>query len=272
MPANWDLTVASLALLAAVGCGGPSPLPIEIDGGTVQDSSSEVDAGRGAVDAGGTEPQCTQSSDCASGSYCNGASECVPQISPGSVCTADDQCQDNLCGVSGSGNCCASPCPRPACVDHVLTLAAVGCDTAGACVLPTPASVDCAPYLCANATACASGCASDSDCIAPGICDSALSTCCAGYEGGILRIDGTRGQDQACCGSGPGGQACATIAYAIRLAGEHPGITLILDVANPPNGADWTADSFPIELGYGDLLHRHTGHHAQLSSHPVATR
>jgi hypothetical protein len=82
----------------------------------------------------------------------------------------------------------------------------------------------------------------------------ATQVCCAAYAGNRIEIDGTRGVDKACCGSGTDAKACATIAYAVSLASETGISGTTLHVANPPNGRDWTADTFPIAIDEGLTL------------------
>jgi hypothetical protein len=60
--------------------------------------------------------------------------------------------------------------------------------------------------------------------------------------------------DQAGCGAGLRGNACATIAFAASLARESGGLPATISVANPPNGKDWIGDPFPINLDEGIAL------------------
>jgi len=222
---------------------------------------------------------CATSSDCLGLTACD-AGSCVPVLGDGSPCSANSACFSDICGPAGTGHCCtvrcatsdalgcaatdcdtsgaciypsaATACVALACVGHELTEPA-SCDGQGTCAVAVPAEVDCAPYVCSSATQCGTTCSSDADCVSPGFCDSATE-CCAGYPGKILEVDGVQGVDQPCCGSARGSAACATIAYSVQLAGKSTVQGLTIHVANPPNGLDWTADAFPIQLSFGVTL------------------
>ena len=129
---------------------------------------------------------CATDSDCASGDYCNASSQCVTVLSRGSACTRDTECSTHQCV---DGFCCNTACSGACDV----------CDaTPGTCTFTgtgTAGNPVCSPYLCGSGAACATFCASDSDC--------ATGTYCGGSGSCIPR----RANGQSCattdqCGSG----------------------------------------------------------------------
>jgi len=74
----------------------------------------------------------------------NGSSSGGSTLPPGQPCTSNQQCASAVCGVGGTGNCCAQAC---ATID--ATCAASACDATGACSYPA-ATTSC-PSSCPTA-------------------------------------------------------------------------------------------------------------------------
>lgn len=123
---------------------------------------------------------------------------------PASSCGHDGQCD-------GAGGCRLWPagtaCGSAACANDRLTFAPV-CNGAGACV--ASGGVDCAPYVCADASSCASSCTPPANgCQPPAVCDGNGS--CGKRPDGAMCMGGGDCQsgfcaqgvccDQACSGS-----------------------------------------------------------------------
>jgi hypothetical protein len=119
---------------------------------------------------GGTCPTCalglgcSKGSDCTSGDCDNGF--CATVVA-GGACTANDQCASDVCGVSGTGNCCLAACSTAG------ACGATGCGAAGACTYPGSAT-SCAATSCTGSTL-----TTFTACGALGTCDGApaLSMC-----------------------------------------------------------------------------------------------
>jgi hypothetical protein len=209
-------TLAAGMLVAAVAAGGCrfsiNALPIGGPDLAVPDGAIVADLSRPIPDGatpGGLGYPCDKGNQCQSGSCVDGyccespcdradpANLCKACNVPGSEghcvdapagtdphaqCDADPvaSCaQDGLC--DGSGHCrlyaAATVCATASCTNGVLTPAAT-CDGAGDCV--GGSTVDCAPYACASATACATTCTPPANgCQAP-------ATCSGGKCGGAL--------------------------------------------------------------------------------------
>jgi hypothetical protein len=191
---------------------------------------------------------CSQNSECTSG-LCLGQNCCTQ-----ATCGTDVICGGTSCDATGA---CVYPpattsCAAQACAGHTLTESA-SCNGAGVCSIPTPATADCAPYSCGTTGNCLTVCGASGDC-SSGFCQVATGACCPAYTGNQIEVDGTQGVDVACCGGDVGAKACATIAYAVGLVSGTGTAGMTVHVANPPNGTDWSADAFPIQLSYGVIL------------------
>jgi hypothetical protein len=81
--------------------------------------------------------QCSATTDCAPNFYCNTSTHhCIAQKTSGS-CTANEVCVSGVCGLTGTGNCCAAQC-APA-TDMACNPTA--CDaTTAACIYPSGAA------------------------------------------------------------------------------------------------------------------------------------
>ena len=186
-----------LALAAALaGCNfSVHGLPLTLSGA---DGGAAVDLAVGAPGALGAP--CTSADACDSGFCVDGVcceSACDPS-DPASLCKAcdvagseghcvaaaagsdpRDQCDADpvaSCGrdgqCDGSGACerwpAGTACGTSTCANGSITYAPA-CDGNGACV--TPASMSCAPYVCANSTACATMCTPPANgCASPAVC------------------------------------------------------------------------------------------------------
>jgi len=193
---------------------------------------------------------CTASTDCAVGFYCSSGT-CLAQSVTGS-CTENGACTSGVCGLNGTGNCCAA-----ACTNNAAPCGATGCDAAdGGCVYPDttvlcgpggtetctdgvqndpnvhcdgdgycPAEMtDCSPFIC-GAAACFSTCTDDTSCIA--------GTAYCDQDGGVCLnkvFNGPCLSDDAClsgmCGIAGSGnccqQACAPTAPPCGATGCDP--------------------------------------------------
>ena len=149
---------------------------------------------------------CSTDTDCLTGYFCNGSSNCVAQLSSGS-CTRNFMCQSGVC--TGSGSCAAcdsangggATCPTTAAV----------C-TSGSCAVCTLAT-DCT--FAGLGAACSSGactCTMDSECKNPNALHCASGACVCGATGGPcpagLRCSGN--QANATCKVAPGSPCIAT--------------------------------------------------------------
>ncbi len=102
-----------------------------------------------------------------SGLLLDGGSTTDGGLSPGAPCGSNKTCGSGICGLNGSGNCCAAPCSTATAI-----CGATGCDDAGACVYPAP----CPGHLACNdaGTACDSTCNSSADCAEGFSCNAGL--------------------------------------------------------------------------------------------------
>jgi len=147
---NRLTAVAAGAFLFAAACGG---------------GNSGTTGGSGGT--GGTTSAGTSS---------GGSTTGQPLVSAGQPCSANSQCAaPGICGVDGTGNCCAA-----ACVTNDGGCGATGCDGTGACIYPQP-SVSCGAS-CSNATAMANNCDGSGNCEvgSPMLCPSNLGCNSAG--------------------------------------------------------------------------------------------
>jgi hypothetical protein len=135
----------------------------------VQDGNeTDTDCGGAQCDAQNklcnTNKGCKAPADCQSG-FCGG-NAC--QLKPdGTSCSDNAQCNSNVCGINGSGNCCASACTGGAC-------GATGCDGSGACIYPGPATM-CGSALCTGGQLTMAGV-----CNGLGMCAGGATAACPG--------------------------------------------------------------------------------------------
>lgn len=142
-------------------------------------NETDVDCGGGTCSTCALGKNCLASSDCQS-AYCSGGVCSTPLGGNGTTCTSAAQCLSGNC-VGGiccntacnggpcmtcaGGTCGNSPvgfaCSSPVCNGSVLTTADI-CNGNGSCVSGSPATINCAPYACANSSACATSCPSNS--------------------------------------------------------------------------------------------------------------
>ena len=95
---------------------------------------------------------------CPNGQTCTSGTCATIQQPAGSACSANNQCLSSICGVNGTGNCCASACITGG------TCGATSCSGTGACVYPS------------NLTACTGG----GTCNGAGACQACTSNCAVG--------------------------------------------------------------------------------------------
>ncbi len=226
---------------------------------------------------------CSNDPNCANGYYCiqNGSNKgsCAAQGGDGG-CTANDQCLSGICGLSGTGNCCATACvtgdamcqatkcdgttslcdyPKEgsacggtleSCTADVQTNPTT-CDGVGTCQNPAvPPTTNCAPYACNGTSACFTTCTDNTSCLAGDYCDPTAKSCCPALAAGIT-VDGVQGKDGACCGTAL--NPCQTITYAMTLVNAAKGTGTIISAAVAGNGGDWNVagETYPIVLGWG---------------------
>jgi hypothetical protein len=185
------------------GAAADSAAPADAGGGEAggdTESGAPTDAGEGdaqdaAVSPEGQGQPCTGNGQCQSGSCVNdvccnntcagtcvacsaaakgqGADGVCGVVAPGlpdpsGTCTSAPSatCGDDIAMCNGAGQCTLWPnttqCVVPSCMGSVLTKAA-NCSGTGTCLVPSPATQDCAPYLC-NGTSCTSSCTADNQC------------------------------------------------------------------------------------------------------------
>ncbi|MGE3635595.1 MAG: hypothetical protein AB7P00_37165, partial [Sandaracinaceae bacterium] len=200
---------------------------------------------------------CTTDGQCSSGSCADGiccltacAGQCEACDAPGNIgtCTAVTGAPHGTraaCvtdGTSCGGACdgsdrtaCAYPdtstaCRAASCAAGTETLAA-SCDGGGACTAEV--SHPCSPFLC-GATACATSCASDADCVAGGYCDTIAGLCRGAQVNGSActsALECATGNcvDGVCCDGECAGQ-CESCAVPGRLGACTPVL------GNPRNG------------------------------------
>jgi hypothetical protein len=268
-PATGCQLTCSAGFLATQACDGTGHCVL--DGGSAPCSGFFV-----CSDSMTCGSSCTDKAGCVAGYYC-ASSACAPQKATG-PCLINDACTSALCGVSGTGNCCALACDKsdPQC-------GATNCDALGTCFFPgattpcgtttctgsTLSSASClgtgkcgapngAPcpgnLVCADGTQCKTACTVSSDCISGDVCDTfnKQATCCAA-PGTTIYVDNTTGVDGACCGS-TAKTACQTLTRAMALvtASQKTGITLQATVNG--GGGDWKVETFPVTLEWGVTL------------------
>jgi hypothetical protein len=187
-----------------------------------------------------------------------------------------------ICGINGTGNCCAAACSITS-----ASCGATSCDGTGACVYPA-AKTDCgtvctgstltasecdglgacvadAGVPCANGFSCTDGgschttCTDNKTCAANGFCDTTTGTgCCAIASGSGLKVDNSTGSDSvSCCGIGSAG-ACQTLTRGMQLVdfanALKAGTLVTLNASIGGVGGDWTKETYPVSLGWGVTL------------------
>ncbi len=143
-----------------------------------------------ACDVDGSEGACTP----VAGNPHGRSRPACPTGSATSPCAAalcDGNTRTSCAGFVGSSVACVAA----SCMQGVATLPS-SCDGLGNC--PAPVTQECSPYVCSG-TACASQCASDTDCTDGERCDDATKTCVAGVTcDGNHTITGANGQTTDC--------------------------------------------------------------------------
>jgi hypothetical protein len=204
----------------------------------------------------------------------------VLQVAVGG-CTENDDCMSDVCGASGSGQCCLAACTRA-----TAPCGATGCDAlTGACTYPdagtacgsvaetctagtqqnpsicdgsgncndSPGTTTCTPYVC-GANACLSSCTDSTSCGGGDFCDVANATCCSGlFTLGTIAVDSAKGSDAtACCGIGGNGP-CQTIHQAMKIIDSVQGQNMTIAATVNGTGGDWAPanEVYPIVLGWG---------------------
>jgi hypothetical protein len=168
---------------------------------------------------------------------------------PAGVCGFDGACgSGGACRFHAAGTACGASCVGGTLLDG-------HCDGAGRCA-STPLS--CAPYQCASASACATHCGSDADCVPTAFCDAAFdrtcqprkvqgSSCAAADEcqSGFC-VDGVC-CDTACAEAC---HSCGLGACAFAPSGKDPR-GLCADEGAPTCGHDGTCDDSGACAFYG---------------------
>jgi hypothetical protein len=288
---SCDATGACVYPTPSTSCGAPTCKDSTLTQESC-DGAGACDVGNAACPdnltcaAGGAcKTSCAGDTDCATGFVCIGQA-CVAPLATG-ACTEAQQCKSGICGIAGTGNCCAAACSNlaPPC-------GATSCDPgSGACLYPDtttacgtteescsqgvqqnptlcdgkgscapPGTTDCFPYEC-GATACATSCTDDSSCQSGGadFCDTTAAACCGSLSGGGLTVGGTiavdavNGSDATpCCGLAGAGP-CQTLARALALiaAAKATGVSVVATVDG--GGGDWApaGEVYPIVLDLG---------------------
>ncbi len=199
-----DATGACIYPAAVVSCGTASCVGSALTGHACNGSGACAPSAQtpcpdnlACKDGTSCHTQCLAASDCASGFQCDAAtSRCLAKQATG-PCTTNDSCASGFCGVSGSGNCCATQCMAVSgsacnatdcdaitgacsypvgracgtigCSGQMLT--AGSCDATGACQSATSACPN--NLICNTAgTACLATCGATSDCVAGFYCNN----------------------------------------------------------------------------------------------------
>jgi hypothetical protein len=218
--------------------------------------------GMGACNVGGTVSTCSNSlicnptsmtcyascgtggaaddAKCVSGDYCDGSvGTCKPKVAVG-ACTAADQCTSNICGLSGTGNCCAmsctvggvcgatgcasgdASCQYPNASNTCATCSGStftpgSCSGTGSCTTGTAGP--CGGHLvCQSATACLTGCGtSDANCVSPFVCDKMGAGACKLAAGASCSSDASCAS--GACGTGGSGNCCAAACVTTGVCG-----------------------------------------------------
>jgi len=137
------VTMVGLALFVAA-CGSTTNNTPGTSGG----STGQATTGGAATGASGGSGGETAGS--SSGGTTTGGTYVDAGLVDGTQCTADLACASHVCGLSGTGNCCAL-----ACTSTNATCAATGCDTSGNCLYPSMAAMGGAAPACGGT--CVSG-------------------------------------------------------------------------------------------------------------------
>jgi hypothetical protein len=231
----------------------------------------------GCADAGGCNQACASPLDCAPGFTCK-AGVCIARAEAG-PCSNNFDCVSQICGASGSGNCCTAPCnstlaPCGATACDSVTGACLYADAGTLCgsVVCAPGSqtsptlcdglgrcspISCAPYLCGPG-ACQTSCTADSSSCSPeAFCDAPNSACCGGLvSGAAMAVDALNGSDSTPCCGFAGALPCRTLTHAMSLvaAAGVPNVNLMATLGS--DGGEWpfADETNPITVGWGAEL------------------
>jgi hypothetical protein len=146
------------------GCGSSSPG----DGGTTTGAAVTTGGATTGSTTGGTTTTGTTGQATSGGTTTSGTTTGGTAGSPGSPCTSNSQCLSDICGINGTGLCCAS-----ACSTSDATCGATGCDPTGACTY-TGAGIAC------GVGSCRAGVLTHSYCDGAGTCAPYTPTPCPG--------------------------------------------------------------------------------------------
>ncbi len=279
---SCDETGACIYPSVGSTCGSTACSQSRCDGAGACVEAADVCPGNFACQPdAGCGVSCDSSVGCAANFVCN-AHLCVLLEGTG-ACTENDDCANGICGIHGTGHCCAvgcisgAPCGAVDCdgdtgaclyPDAGTACGSVaescsghtqqnpsGCDAQGACGSDA-GTTDCSPYQC-GPTACLSGCTDSSNCANGDFCDVASATCCSGlFATGVIHVDSLAGSDSVnCCGLGAN-RPCQTLAHALASidAAQTPNVTIIAKVDSLATGVWVSSETYPIVLGWGAEL------------------
>ncbi len=136
---------------------------------------------------------CSAQSDCASSAYCDtDAGACVAKSATG-PCAEDLACTSGVCGLNGTGNCCAA-----ACTNRMAPCGAISCDATDGGCLYTATTVLCGP---GGTESCSDGVQDDPNvhCDGNGDCPP-QTTPCSPYACGATTCLSTCDDDTSCTG------------------------------------------------------------------------
>jgi hypothetical protein len=136
------------------------------DGGTT--TGAAVTTGGGATTGSTTGGTTTTGQATTAGTTTSGTTTSGTAGAPGYPCTSNSQCHSDICGINGTGFCCAS-----ACSTSNAMCGATGCDPTGACMY-TGAGIAC------GVGSCRAGVLTQSYCDGAGTCAPYMPTPCPG--------------------------------------------------------------------------------------------
>ncbi len=222
-------TTSAAASTAGASTGGVTSSGGATSTGGAATTGAGTSTGSGSTGAATTGGSTSSSTSGTTGTTTSGTTG--GGLAAGSVCSANTQCQSDICGITGSGNCCTALCSTTD-----ATCGATACDDTGACTYPTTScgTASCsgamltqsncdgtgtcaagAPAACPNSlqcngagTACLTICAVMSDCVVGAYCDTATSQCIAQQATGPCTSDSACTSD--ICGLNGSGNCCTS--------------------------------------------------------------